>query len=353
MKLFYGVFMKNLLPVIKILTLLICLTVTSLLHSSLVFGGVLVDFEITDLGASPGEKKGVGRLFADTDHSLLKFENNRINRHEMTTMIFNQKKQVLEMYDHQNKQKRVIDKKSAQEMNQKMKGFKSQFDDMMKNMPDEQKAMMQKMGKGFRPPASREDKSGGEEMKFVKTGKREKVMRLPCIVYDVFSGSGEKQLEMCVTDLANIPDGNAVKKLMGGLGEFYKEIFPSMPMGRQRQATPFENFNKVDGFPVKTIRYEGGEPAETTIVASIKKTGFKPEEFNPFPDYPAVGLMGGGQVDMGKMRRSRKPKRQDGMDAGTDSGIKSPPSGYQIPGHTPGQPLDLQKLLEGLQQQRR
>ena len=161
-------------------------------------------------------------------------------------------------------------------------------------------------------------------------------------------------MDMCVTDAGNIPDGKAVKKLMGGLGEFYKEVFSSMPvMGKQRAKTPFENFNKVDGFPVKTTRYERGKPIEVTTVTSVKKVGFKPKDFNPFPDYPAVGMMDFGQGKERKMRRSRMPEKPDGMPADAPGGSITLPPGIKIPGQTPGQPLDLQKLLEGLQQRRR
>jgi hypothetical protein len=354
MKLLYGVFMKNRLPSFKIANIYICIAVAGLLNASHAIGGVQINFEIADLQAPPGEKKGVGRISADTGNSLLKFENDRNKQEESMTMIFNQKKQTLEMYDHRSKNKRVMDKKSVQEMNQKMQGYKSQFDAMMKNMTDEQRAMMQQMGRGPRPPANMQSNSGPKKMKFVKTRKRDKVMRLPCTVYEVFSGSGEKQMDMCVTDAGNIPDGKDVKKLMGGLGEFYKEVFSSMPvMGRKRAETPFEDFNKVDGFPIKTTRYERGKPIEVTTVTSVKKVGFKPKDFNPFPDYPAVGMMDLGQDERKKMRRSRRPKVPEGMPAETPGGSRNPPSGFKIPGQKPGQPLDLQKLLEGLQQQRR
>jgi len=354
MKLLYGVFMKNLLPLFKVATIFVCIAVAGLLNASHAIGGVLINFEIADLEAPPGEKKGVGRISADTDNLLLKFENDRNKREEFTTMIFNQKKQILEMYDHRNKKKRVMDKKSAQEMNQKMQGYKSQFDAMMKNMTDEQRAMMQQMGKGPRPPANMQGNAGSKKMKYVKTRKRDKVMRLPCTVYEVFSGSGEKQMDMCVTDAGNIPDGKDVKKLLGGLGEFYKEVFSSMSvMGRQRTKTPFADFNKVDGFPIKTTRYERGKPIEVTTVTSVKKVGFKPKDFNPFPDYPAVGMMDFGQGERKSLGRSRMPQKPDGMPAGTPGGSMTPPPGFKIPGQTPGQPLDLKKLLEGLQQRRR
>ena len=345
--------MKSPMPLFKGSSLFICIAVAGLLNASPAIGGVLIDFEIADLQALPGEKKGKGRIFADTGNSLLKFENDRNKKEESATMIFNQKKQTLEMYDHQNKAKRVMDKKSAQEMNQKMQGYKSQFDSMMQNMTDEQRAMMQQLGKGSRPPAKMQDKVDPGKMKIIKTRKRGLVMRLPCTVYEVSSGSGEKQMDMCVTDAGNIPDGKAVKKLMGGLGEFYKEVFSSMPMmGGQRAETPFEDFNKVDGFPVKTTRYEGGKPSEVTTVTSVKKVRFKPEDFNPYPDYPEMGMMDFGQGEERKMRRSRMPKMPEGMPADTPRGSR-PPAGFQIPGQKPGQPLDLQKLLEGIQQQRR
>ncbi len=346
--------MKNLLPSFKVPIIIVCIAVTGLLNASHAIGGVLINFEITDLHAPAGEKKGVGRISADTDNSLLKFENDRNKQEGSVTMIFNQKKQTLEMYDHRNKKKRVMDKKSAQEMNQKMQGFKSQFDAMMENMTDEQRAMMQQMGRGPRPPVNMQGSSGPKKTKYVKTRKRDKVMRLSCTVYEVFSGSGEKQMDMCVTDAGNIPNGKEVKKLIGGLGEFYKEVFSSMPvMGRQGSKTPFDGFNKVDGFPIKTTRYERGKPIEVTTLTSFKKVGFKPKDFNPFPDYPAVGMMDFGQGKRKKMRRPRMPDKPEGMPADAPAGSRNPPSGFKIPGQTPGQPLDLQKLLEGLQQRRR
>ena len=225
------------------------------------------------------------------------------------------------------------------------------MDEMMKNMTDEQKAMMQQMGRGSRPPKNMQGDPAQADGKIVKTSKREKVMRLPCTVYEAYSAGGEKQLDMCVTDLGNLPDGKAVKKLMSGLSEFYKNIMSSMSMGQRGDKGPFENFNKVDGFPIKTVRYERGKPVETTTVTSVKKAGFKPEEFNPFPDYPAVGLMEGGSK-MRKMRRSRRPEMPGGMEGGVPGDTMSPPPGYPTPEQTPGQPMDLQKLLEGLQQPR-
>lgn len=344
--------MKNLLPSLKVSSGFVCLVLFGLLNASNIYGGVLINFEITDLQAPAEEKKGAGQLSADTVNSLLKFENDRNNQEEWSTMIFHQKKQILELYDHQSKEKRVMDKKSAMQMKQKMQGFQSQMDAMMKNMTDEQKAMMQKMGRGPRPSKKMHRDSVQAEGKIVKTRKREKVMRLPCTVYETFSAGGEKKLDMCVTDLGNIPDGKAVKNLMGELSKFYKEIFSSMAMGQQKDRGPFEDFNKVDGFPIKTIRYKRGKAVEVTTVTSIKKAGFKPEDFNPFPDYPAVDMMG-GQGKMRKMRRqSRMPKKPNGMGAGVPGGSISPPPGFQIPGQTPGQPLDLNKLLEGLQQRR-
>ncbi len=344
--------MKVLLPSIKDSSVLVGIVVAGLLCSSSAFAGALINFDITDLEAPHGEKKGKGQLSADTGNSLLKFENDRTNLEQWSTMVFNKQKQVLELYDHQNKQKRVMDQKSAQEAGQKMRGYKSQFENMMKNMTDEQRAMLKQMGKGPRPTENMGGDPEPGNMKFVKTHKRDKVMRLPCTVYEAYTEGGEKQLDMCTTDVSNIPDGKALKKLMGDLSEFYKKIMSSMSMGLRGERGPFESFDKVEGFPIKTIRYEGGRPVETTTVTSMKKAGFKPEDFNPYPDYPAVDMMGGGG-QMRKMHRpSRMPKRPPGMD-GTDPGDpNSPPPGYPVPGQTPGQGIDLQKLLEGLQQRR-
>ena len=123
MKWFRGVYMDNLLHAYKVSIVLIGIVVVGFLHSSHAFGGVLINFEINNLNAPPGEKKGVGRMSADTDNSLLKFENDRNNQQEFSTMIFNQKNQVLELYDHQNKQKRVMDKESSLQMKPKNAGL--------------------------------------------------------------------------------------------------------------------------------------------------------------------------------------------------------------------------------------
>lgn len=338
--------MKTLLPSLKVSTALIFIISVGLFFSPPVFGGALIIFDVTDLEAPPGENKGVGQLSADTKNSLLKFENDMNNPEERGTMVFNQNKQVLEFYDHQSHEKYVMDKNTARQMKQQMQGHQSQFDDMMKNMTDEQKAMMQQMGRGTPPPTNRQGGSGPEDLKIVKTSKRQKVLRLPCTVYEAYAAGRDKQFDLCVTDVSNIPDGKAVKQLMGGLSGFYRNFISSMSMGGETDRDPFEIFNKVDGFPLKTTRYEGGRPVEITTMTSIKKAGFNPEDFNPFPDYPAVGMMEG----RGTMREM--PQRPEGMDDALPGDSMSPPPGYPIPGQTPGQPMDLQKLLEGLQQRR-
>ena len=54
-----------------------------------------------------------------------------------------------------------------------------------------------------------------------------------------------------------------------------------MSMGQRGQSGPFEMFSRVDGFPLKTIQYKHGKPVEVTTVTSVKKAGFKADDFNP------------------------------------------------------------------------
>ena len=65
MQLFRGVFMKIQLSSLRVSKVFLFIFVLGLSSSSNVFGGVLINFEVTDLKAPPEEKKAVGRLSAD------------------------------------------------------------------------------------------------------------------------------------------------------------------------------------------------------------------------------------------------------------------------------------------------
>ncbi len=112
-----------------------------------------------------------------------------------------------------------------------------------------------------------------------RIGDRRTVNGYPCIRYDVYR-QGEKVQELWVTDWDNIRGGRQVAGAFENMNALLDEVaqsndFPSM----------FEAFTKVDGFPVVTREFEGGELEGETVLESVSERDLDPDAFEPPKGY--------------------------------------------------------------------
>ena len=72
------------------------------------------------------------------------------------------------------------------------------------------------------------------------------------------------------------------------MAEFSKELtsaFESGPFGSQAGETPFEHMNEIDGFPVVTRNFAGGELESESTLRSAEERDLDPDAFEPPKGY--------------------------------------------------------------------
>ena len=182
----------------------------------------------------------------------------------------------------------------------------AQMDDAMQelnkqleDMKPEQRAMMEKMLKGKLGDSL--SKLGGDDRakvaplkpaEFLKTGERATKQGYPCVKYDVLR-SGEKVQELWVTDWNNVKGSEETAATFEDMAEFFEEM---MAATRQMaggfgvglsaiDASAVDIFNGVNGFPVVTRSFKGGELESETVLKSVSEKDFDVAAFAPPKGY--------------------------------------------------------------------
>jgi GLPGLI family protein len=161
---------------------------------------------------------------------------------EKNAMIFRLDKEILYTVDHERKEYSVMtfaeleafSKKASSEMNEKMSAMKEQ----MKNMPPEQRKMMeQMMGKQAM------GKSSESKIEVKKTSEKKTINGFPCIKYALME-DGKETGNVWTT--SNVPNFKTMQK---DFQEFSERITAQMPMKGGQLA---EAMKKIEGFPIQT-----------------------------------------------------------------------------------------------------
>ena len=169
----------------------------------------------------------------------------------------------------------------ANQMNQAMQQMQAQ----LKDMPPEQRAMIEKMMKSRgsvmvqapppRPPAE-----------VTRTGERDTVNGYPCVKYEVTRG-GQKVRELWVTDWDNVEGGDEAADAMRAMAKFGEEVLSavsgSVPF--KLPESPFAEIDQMAGFPVSTKSFDNGRLSDETTLRSSRRQAIDPAAFEPPPGY--------------------------------------------------------------------
>jgi hypothetical protein len=217
-------------------------------------------------------------------------------------MVFRGDRKQMVAISHQDKSYMIIDAKTIKEMSKKMPAApggdaQAQMQEAMKDLEEKmaeldpkqremvEKMMKEKMGYG----ATMGSKPSPRE--FVRTKEQATKQGYPCVRYDV-TRDGEKISELWVTDWDNI---RGIKQTVGVFEEmaaFHRELLDSfkwMAGGATgffaAEQDPIEDFTRVDGFPVVTRTFEGGELESETVLESVAEKDLNPDAFEPPKGY--------------------------------------------------------------------
>ena len=259
------------------------------------FGGVVFEVETTDFLQSPPvtEKQHIR-----VDGQGLTVPTPKTEEQGGGVMIFRGDRGPngeMIVVDHDRKGYFVMDDAAVLDMASRITSAMSQMQEMLKNLPEEQRRATEEMIKkrGGLPVGDGADRPE-PVVEIRATGKSDVVNNYPCAKYEVFR-DGKKIRELCNAEWANIEGGSEAAGAFARMGEFAKrlrEAFSQFPVDDQ-SPVPYNEMNFEAGFPVYTASLdEDGEIQEDWQLKSSRRQALDPAEFEPPAGYERIDMSG-------------------------------------------------------------
>ncbi|NOX65575.1 MAG: DUF4412 domain-containing protein [Chlorobi bacterium] len=163
----------------------------------------------------------------------------------------------------------VLTQEDFRKFSQKMK---MQKEEMLKQLPEEQREAMSKMIDQQMGQMKNQPKT-----EFKKVG-NEKVNGYDCEVYQGFK-SGTKVKEIWITPWENIKLKDEYIKVFKGLKKFFQQMTDNMGEYGKMIENEFDSEMFDKGFPVKTIEYEDGNQVLVETIEEVTEKELSPVLF--------------------------------------------------------------------------
>jgi Domain of unknown function (DUF4412) len=202
-----------------------------------------------------------------------------------TVMIF--KDDAVHTLDAKDKSYMVIDRATIKQLADQINPALKQMEAQLKNMPPEQRAMVEKMMGNQMPK--------GESVptaEVVKTTRKDKIGGLNCSFVEV-RRSGAVEQELCLAPPSSLTGGQEmfeVAKRMSALMEEMLSAFDS-PMLRQNLNQQIDPYAKLDGFPVFSRYYQDGKPSMETELKTMRSEKVAAAQFDIPAGYKRKDIM--------------------------------------------------------------
>ncbi len=267
----------------------ICLAAALL--ASPMAAGVVFEVETTDHGANPpgvesstmsAEGKNLAMDVAPSTHGK-----------KGGKAIFRGDRREMVIVDHDDKSYAVIDEEAMKQIAGQVGQMAAQVQEALKNVPEDQRAMVEKMMKERMPQQA----LARPQVDVRKTGERGTQAGYPCVKYEILRG-GQKVRELWVTDWDNVEGGGEARDAFLAMADFMSEMLESLSSATGFAGGMDDSFvaqmKEIDGFPVVTREFDDGElENESTLRSSARRT-LDPSEFEPPAGYKRRSMLGGG-----------------------------------------------------------
>ena len=233
-----------------------------------------------------------GTVLAIVDGKNLKMTITSGGDQENSEMIYRGERREMVVVDHDDKSYMVINEAMVKSIGDQLSGYEAQMREALKDVPPEQRAMVEQMMKGRMPaPAAAPERS---KVEFRNTGERGTKNGYPSVKYEATT-NGRKTAEYWVTDWDNVDGGDDAVEAFKAMAGFLKQMLDSMPsfgVDEDANDNPFEHMNEMDGFPVLTYEYasDGSIASESSLRSSTQKE-VDPAEFEPPSAYKRREMM--------------------------------------------------------------
>lgn len=179
-------------------------------------------------------------------------------------IIFREDKNLFWMVDMSKKEYREMTKDDVKQMKAKMDEGMKQIEEQMKNMPPEQRKMMEKM-----MPAHMNIKKI-ERPVFTKKETSIMVKKWSCAHY-VGEVNGQKKQEVWTTDWSQLGISPDELKVFRDMGQFFSSLAPDMTDVFRIGDKEWEKNGGFAGMPVKSINFEEGKISSEFQITEITK----------------------------------------------------------------------------------
>ena len=233
-----------------------------------VFAGVRIQLESTELATNKTATQTISmdntrmRVDADANTSMMFLTDGGRNR--------------MVVLDRAKNEYREIDEQTMTQMAQQMSGAMAQLEAQMKNMPPEQRAMMEKMMKGKMPQA------GGAIPQTVYTAKGSGTVNgFSCTKYEGVR-AGEKVSEICAASASQIkvsPGDYQVFEKMKQFSSGLQDALKNSPLASSVQSFGVTD-SGIQGFPVQTVTFRGGMATNRMELKSVTNVNFADADFS-------------------------------------------------------------------------
>ncbi|MDJ0939169.1 MAG: hypothetical protein QNJ00_05355 [Woeseiaceae bacterium] len=238
-----------------------------------VAAGVVFEIETVDKTAAAGQA-------ADTIHTVVDGKRIKIDvkgpRGADADMIYRGDARELMAVDHARKSYVLLDEAAFQAIGEQLSAFEAQMQEALKDVPPEQRAMMEEMMKqrmGQQMPAENAAAPVNEIRRTSDTGEQN---GYPCVRYELHT-DGRHSKDIWVTDWDNVEGGRDAMAAFEDMAEFMRELnsaMPSFAQSPEQGSHAYEHLKELGGFPVVTIEYDasGNATSESRLRTSRVET---------------------------------------------------------------------------------
>ncbi len=249
--------------------------------------GVVLEIESQDHRSNES-----GTVLALVDGKNLKMTITSNGDQESSEMIYRGERREMVIVDHDDKSYMVIDEAMMKSIGEQLSGYEAQMREALKDVPPEQRAMVEQMMKGRMPAPAKA--AARPRITFRNTGERETKNGYPSVKYEA-TIDGRKTQEFWVTDWDNVEGGDDAVEAFQAMAGFFKQMRDSMPrfgVDEDADDNPFEHMQELDGFPVLTYDYasDGSIAGESSLRSSTQRA-VDSAEFEPPTAYKRREMM--------------------------------------------------------------
>ncbi len=194
---------------------------------------------------------------------------------ESMTMIFRSDKEVFWVINTEEKSYTEMTRKDIKQIKSQMDQATRMMQEQIKNMPPEQRAMIEEMMKGQAMPAPAEP----EKTVFKKVASGVKVGKWKCDTYKGYRG-GRLTEEVWTTSSKNLGIGQKDFRVMQSMAEFMSELSPEAASLFSVGSDEWKKKQGYPGIPVRIISYSKGKKAFQMEIQDVKKRRINPSRFN-------------------------------------------------------------------------